>query len=114
MLPSWFKQTVVRIRPGAKTERGSVVPDWSDNAVSTAEIHGCSVQPSTTSLSQDGRVLGIDESYTLYMPPNADVQEGDRIAYRGETYAVIGVPKPWYSPTGGLDNKQVMLERWEG
>lgn len=112
MLPSWFKQTVTRIRPGEKTSRGSVIPDW-DNTASLV-ISGCSVQPSTTSLSQDGRVLGIDESFTLYMPPNADIVEGDRVEYNGETYTVIGVPKPWVSPTGNLSNKQVTLERWSG
>lgn len=112
MLPSWFRQTVTRIRPGEKTSRGSVIPDW-DNAASLA-ISGCSVQPSTTTLSQDGRVLGIEESFTLYMPPNADVIKGDRVEYNGEVYTVIGVPKPWISPTGNLNNKQVTLERWSG
>lgn len=112
MLPSWFRQTVTRVRPGAKEERGSTIPDW--NNVSKLVIPGCSVQPSSTSLSQDGRVLGIESSFTLYMPPTADVAEGDRIEYDGDTYTVIGVPKPWISPTGNLSNKQVMLERWDG
>lgn len=112
MLPSWFRQTVTRIRPGTKTSRGSSVPDW--NNVSTLVISGCSVQPSGTTLTQDGRVLGISDSFTLYMPANADVREGDRVEFDGEIYAVIGVPKPWQSPTGNLNNKQVTLERWAG
>ena len=112
MLPTWFRQTVTRIRPGEKTSRGSVIPDW-DNTASLV-VTGCSVQPSTTSLSQDGRVLGIEESFTLYMPPNADIIQGDRVEYNGEVYTVIGVPKPWISPTGNLSNKQVTLERWSG
>lgn len=112
MLPSWFRQTVTRIRAGEKTSRGSVVPDW-DNAASLV-ISGCSVQPSGTTLSQDGRVLGISDSFTLYMPANADVKEGDRVVFDGDTYSVIGVPKPWQSPTGRLNNKQVTLERWNG
>lgn len=112
MLPSWFTQSVTRIRPGTKTVRGSEVPDWDD--VTTAPITGCSVQPSTTSLSQDGRVLGIAESFTMYMPPDADVQEGDRILFEGKQYTVIGMPRPWVSPTGALSNKQVTLERWDG
>ena len=112
MLPSWFRQTVTRLRPVTKTSRGSTVPDW--DAAASLVISGCSVQPSTTSLSQDGRVLGIDESFTLYMPPTADVIEGDRVVFNGETYTVIGVPKRWISPTGGLSNKQVSIERWNG
>ena len=112
MLPSWFRQEVTRLRPSTQTVRGSTVPDW-DNATSQ-KITGCSVQPSSTSLTQDGRVLGIEESYTLYMPADADVKEGDRIVYGSETYVVSGVPRPWVSATGGLDNRQAHLERWDG
>lgn len=112
MLPSWFRQSVTRIRPGVKTSRGSEIPDW--NNVTTVVISGCSVQPSTTSLSQDGRVLGIEDSFNLYMPPTADVREGDKIVYEGEEYIVAGVPRPWVSPTGGLSNVQVTIERWKG
>lgn len=112
MLPSWFRQSVTRIRPGTKESRGTPIPDW--NHVSTATINGCSVQPTTTDLSMDGRVLGLSESFTLYMPANADVKEGDRIRYRNETYVVRGIPRPWFSPTGNLDNMQVQLERWSG
>lgn len=112
MLPSWFTQTVTRIRPGEKISRGTKVPDW-DN-VEKIEIRGCSVQPSSTSLSQDGRVLGIDDLFTLYMPPDADVREGDRVEYNGEEFTVSGVPGLWVSPTGRLSNKQITLERRSG
>lgn len=111
-LPSWFTQSVTRIRPGSTTSRGTTIPDWSNTT--TATISGCSVQPAGTSLSQDGRVLGISESFTLYMPYGADVQEGDRVTYGDETYVVIGVPKPWISATGNLSNTQVTIERWDG
>ena len=112
MLPSWFRQTITRLRPGVTTVRGQEVPDW-DSAESVT-ISGCSVQPSTTALSQDGRILGIAESFNLYMPANADVREGDRVVYNEETYVVSGVPRPWVSATGTMDNKQVTLERWSG
>lgn len=72
------------------------------------------MQPSGTTLSQDGRILGISESFTLYMPVGADVQEGDRIQYGSDYYVVIGVPRPWVSASGALDNMQVTIERWEG
>ena len=112
MLPSWFRQNVKRIRPGTKTSRGSTIPDW-DN-VEAIVISGCSVQPSSTSLSQDGRVLGISDSFNVYMPTDADVREGDHIEYDGETYLVTSVPRKWISPTGGLSNKQITMERWDG
>lgn len=109
---SFFTQSVTRIRPGSKESRGSTIPDW-DN-VSTATIGGCSVQPSSTTLSQDGRVLGVSDSFTLYAPANADVKKGDRISFNGATYTVMGVPRPWASPTGRVSNLQCPLERWDG
>lgn len=112
MLPSWFKQSVTRLRAGEKTSRGSVIPDWSNATSGT--ISGCSVQPSGTTLSQDGRILGISDTFTLYMPADADVKDGDRIVYGSDTFVVNGVPRPWISASGALDNKQVTIERWDG
>ena len=59
MLPSWANDEVTRIRPGTKESRGSTIPDWSQPNV--LKISGCSVQPAQTTLSQDGRVLGLTE-----------------------------------------------------
>lgn len=112
MLPSWFRQEVTRVRPAEKTVRGSKVPDWEH--ATTAPITGCSVQPSATAMTLDGRVLGLSESFTLYMPKDADVQEGDRVIYDDKIFVVSGIPRPWVSATGALDNKQVTLERWKG
>ena len=111
-LPSWFKQSVTRLRATTRTVRGASVPDWSNP--DSKVISGCSVQPATTSLSQDGRILGISESFTVFMQPDADVQEGDRIVYNGDTYLVSAMTRPWVSASGALDNKQATIERWEG
>lgn len=111
MLPSFAKQTVTRIRPATTTVRGSRVPDWSNP--SRKVISGCSVQPASTDLSQDGRVLGILDGMTCYMPENADVQEGDRIEFDGNVYTIDGSPRVW--PTAGnLAHKQLRLLRWSG
>ena len=88
MLPSFCKDTVTRVRPATKTVRGSDIPDW-DNA-SRKGIMGCSMQPATTSLSEDGRVLGITDLYTLFAPPNADIKAGDRIEYNNKVYEIDG------------------------
>lgn len=111
MLPSFAKQTVLRIRPGVKTLRGSEVPDW-DNA-DELMIGGCSVQPAATDVSQDGRVLGILDGMTCYMPPTADVKEGDRIRFDGVDYTIDGAPRVW-SSAGNLAHIQVNLLRWSG
>lgn len=113
MLPTWASQEIIRVRPGTKTLRGSEVPDWSPDKVSELKIKGCSVQPATTSLSQDGRVLGIAEGWTAYIPEGSDVLAGDRIKFDGDTYEINGEPKKW---TGAFTRSHIQLNlvRWEG
>ena len=113
MLPSFCRQTITRIRPGTKESRGSTIPDWSPQAVSTKQITGCSVQPATTSLSQDGRVLGISEGLTAYLPEGSDVRSGDRILYDGAVYTITGEPKVWVGAFN-MSNMQLNLMKWEG
>lgn len=112
MLPSWANDTVTRIRAGTIERRGSVEQDWTN--VSELDISGCSMQPASTSLSQDGRVLGISDGFTCYLPPGADVAAGDRIRYGGKVYTIMGEPRLWASPTGRVTHIQAALERWAG
>lgn len=109
---SFFRQTVTRKRPGQTAQRGSTVPDWSD--AETLEISGCSVQPGTTALSQDGRVLGVTDGLTAYLPLEADVIAGDHILYGGREYTIMGEPRKWQSPTGAVSHMQLDLQRWSG
>lgn len=111
MLPSFCNQTITRLRPSTKQSRGSTIFDWSNP--DRLEIGGCSVQPMATSLSEDGRVLGISEQMTAYVPEFADVKEGDRIEFEGDTYVINGAPKRWTAPLR-LSNIQLNLSRWEG
>ena len=113
MLPSFCSQEITRIRPGTKTDRGSVIPDWSANSVSRLVISNCSVQPASTALSQDGRVLGITEGLTAYLPEGSDVQAGDRIEFEGDIYTINGEPKAWKGAFT-RSNIQLNLIRWEG
>lgn len=77
-------------------------------------INGCSVQPSTTTLTQDGRVLGITDAWTAFFPPEADVAAGDKIRWNNKDYQLIGEPRIWTSPTGMVSSVQAQLERWSG
>ena len=113
-LPTWANDSVTRIRPGTKESRGSTVPDWSSDKVNEKTITGCSVQPATTTLSQDGRVLGITDTWTCFFPPEADAAAGDKIVWNNKAYQLMGEPRIWTSPTGMVSNIQVSLERWEG
>ena len=112
MIPSFWRQSITRVRPGTKTVRGADVPDW-DNTEDLVIEH-CSVQPAATSLSQDGRVLGVSDGLTAYIPPNADVKAGDKIVYNGNDYAINGEPLAWPSATGDLDHINLNLVRWVG
>ena len=108
---SFWRQTITRIRPGTKTERGSIVPDWATASEKT--ISGCSVQPSSTSLSQDGRVLGVTDGLTVYAPVDADVRAGDRICYGSDVYTINGDPLIWPG-VARMQHIQLNLQRWRG
>ena len=111
MLPTFARQTVVRLRPSVKEVRGSEIYDWSNPAEKI--ISGCSVQPGTTELTQDGRVQGILDGLTAYLPENADVKVGDRIRYDGNVYTIDGEPKKWVGAVN-LSHIQLTLRRWSG
>ena len=113
MLPSFANQSIVRIRPGTTTSRGSTVPDWSSDKVTKLTISGCSIQPASTSLSQDGRILGIYDGWTAYIPDGSDVKAGDHIEFEGETYEINGEPRAWTGPMR-TSHIQLNLVRWEG
>ena len=110
-LLSFWTQSITRLRPGTKTERGSEVPDWS--SPSSLVIDGCSVQPASTSLAQDGRVQGISDGLTVYAPADADIQTGDRIEYGGNVYTINGDPLIWPG-AARLAHWQLNLVRWRG
>lgn len=117
MLPSFCRDTVIRIRPGTKKSRGSTIPDWE--SATRAKIEGCSMQPVSTSSSSDGRVLGISDSYRLFAPPNSDIKEGDHILYHHPTcgdleYEIDGDVPFQPSATGRLDHLNIALKRYQG
>jgi len=71
------------------------------------------VQPTSTSLSQDGRVQGITDGLTVYAPLDADVQAGDRIEFNNNVYTINGDPLIWPG-AGRLAHIQLNLVRWRG
>lgn len=110
-LQSFWTQSITRLRPGKKVERGSTIFDWNDP--DRLDIAGCSVQPASTGLSQDGRVLGVTDGLTVYAPEDADVQAGDRIEFGGAVYEINGDPLVWPG-AGRLAHIQLNLVRWRG
>ena len=111
MLPTFCKDVVTRVRPATVKSRGSDIPDWAN--ASKRGITGCSMQPASTSLSEDGRVLGITDMYTLYAPPNADIEVGDHILYNGKEYEIDGDIRV-YPGVLRLAHIEVTLRRYNG
>ena len=111
MLQSFWRQSITRLRPGTKTERGSTVYEWSNPE--SKVIPECSVQPTTTSLSQDGRVQGVMDGLVVYAPVDADVKAGDRIQFGNDVYTLNGDPLVWPG-AGKLAHIQLNLQRWSG
>lgn len=93
MLPSFLKDTIIRLRPGTREVRGQAIADWS--AATELTITGCSVQPANTALFQDGRELGITDSMTIYAPAGADIVAGDRIKIGDAIYDINGDALTW-------------------
>ena len=71
------------------------------------------MQPTTTSLSQDGRVLGILDEYTLFTPSDADIDAGDRIEFNGQVYEIDGDVRVQPAAVR-LDHIEIRLRRYSG
>ena len=109
---AWTNDTITRLRPDTKVSRGSQIFDWEKADELT--INSCSMQPASTSLDTNGRVLGVSDGYTLYTPLNADIKAGDRIMYNNEYYEINGEPRAWKSPFGAVEHLVVNLMRYYG
>lgn len=112
MLPSFCTQTIVRRRASTKESRGSKILDWSNCTTST--INASSVQPSGGTIDVNGRVLGITDSYNVYVNLDADIHAGDRIEFNGQIYDVDKEPGIWQSPTGRVSSKQFSMTLRKG
>lgn len=112
MLPSWCQDVVTVLRAPLVDSRGTKVRDWAH--ATSATVTGCSLQPASTSTDFGEVRQAADADATLYLPPDADVLQDDRIVFGGVTYAVDGIPYEWRSPTGRVTHRQARLKRWSG
>jgi hypothetical protein len=71
------------------------------------------MQPASTTLSEDGRVLGISDLYTLFAPPDADIEAGDRIEFNDLTYTLVGDVR-MQPAANRLHHKEISLRRYHG
>lgn len=103
MLPSWCDDTVTVLRAPIVSARGSEVRDWG--SASSHEVAGCSVQYATSASGDVAtRAQPVSTTATIYLPPGADVRDGDRVALGGVTFELDGAPLRVRSPFGGRDH----------
>lgn len=111
-LPSFCRETVRVLRAPLVDRRGTKVRDWA--AAEEREIAGCSVQFGSTSTDRGEPREALSSSATLYAPPGADVEAGDRVSCAFGEFWVEGRPMPRVSPTGAASHVECALSRWEG
>lgn len=109
---SFFRDSVTILRAPIATKNGGQYRDW-DHAESFV-IKRVQVTAGGTSQAVDGRLLNINDSRTLRADYSADIQEGDRVVYKGVTYEVDGEVFHTQSPTGRASSTRCRLTRWTG
>ena len=112
MLPSFCRDEVEVWRAPLVTERGKQVRDWQGAAMHP--VAGCSVQRASTDGTWGLPRSGATVRMTLWMPPGADIEFGDKVVADGREYALDGEPLPWRSPTGAVSHLVADLVDWRG
>lgn len=109
-------ETVTRLRGTPVVDRYSGEQtgiSWANP--DALEIPGCGFNPGGSSEpTQDGRNAVITRP-EVYAPSDADVQSGDRLVVRGDTFEVDGKPAAWISPfTGWAPGTVIALKEVQG
>lgn len=109
----WCHDTLTVERAPLTEERGSMIRDWG-TAV-THDIPDCELQPAGMTLNPDGsRVDNRDIRYDAWLPPDADIEDTDRVIIHGRPYVIIDGIHQWKGPTGLIDHLHVQLADWKG
>lgn len=109
---SFMTDSVTVWRAELITKNGQQVRDWR-NATSHT-VTDCLVTPQSTSREFDGRVTQVTDRRTLRTMYDADIVEGDRVEWCGNTYEIDGEVFHTKSPTGRISTTRCSIIRWEG
>ena len=122
-------ETVVIVRPATVIDRyNNETPDWDDTTEFV--LKNCGIAPGASDEVTDGRELGLEVDFTVYVSPVAGtgiygwsefgepieaIQPSDRLRFRGQTHGVVGPIEVWRNPfTGWRPGCVVMTKRTEG
>ena len=109
---SFFRDTVTIIRAPLEKRHGSDYYDW--NNATSHELEHVQVTAAGTSRDFVGRAESITDRRTLRANYDADIQEGDRVAFEGNLYEIDGEVFHTKSPTGRASSTRCTLMRWKG
>ena len=109
---SFFRDTVTIIRAPLEMRNGSEYRNWN-NATSHA-LERVQVTAAGTSRDFAGRTESITDRRTLRANYDANIQEGDRVAFGGNLYEIDGEVFHTKSPTGRASSTRCTLTRWKG
>ena len=109
---SFFRHQVTVVRAPIDTKNGGQFRDWSK--ATEFIIERVKVTPGATTQDFAGRLQSIEDARTLRANYDADIQEGDRVAYDGNLYEVSGEVFHTQSPTGRASSTRCRLIRWTG
>lgn len=109
---SFFRDTVTIIRAPLEMRNGSEYRNW--NSATSHELARVQVTAAGTSRDFAGRTESITDRRTLRANYDADIQEGDRVAFGGNLYEIDGEVFHTQSPTGRASSTRCTLTRWKG
>ncbi len=84
---------VIRRAPLVADDYGNENRDWA-NAVSSAPVNGCNLQPLSVTEVTVGRETLVSR-WQLFAPPATDLLATDRVVHDTATYEVDGEPQRW-------------------
>lgn len=109
---SFMDNSVTRYRAPVTKHNGQDIYDWANAVAKT--IEDVQVVAQSTARVFEDRTLNVSERYTLRGPYDADIQAGDRIGWKGNTYEIEGKVFHTKSPTGRVSSTRCTLVRWVG
>jgi hypothetical protein len=103
------RETIERVREAPRDEFG----DPTDDIPQDLRYTGCAVYPRGSD-EDAGRSATTVTGYTCLCPDvDADINEGDKVRWRGDLYAVQGKPGKWYHLDASPAGLQIALSMGE-
>lgn len=112
MALSFWKDQVTVLRAPIISKNGMETRDW-ENADKRI-ISNVQVTAQATSREFGDRVTQVTDRRTLRAKYDADIEPGDRVIWKGDTYEIDGDVFATVSPTGRVSSTRCTLVRWEG